>query len=45
MALSNEEALKQSDELYERYGKPLEAGHWGSSLPLLLMAELCWGRT
>ena len=29
MALSNDEALKQSDELYERYAKPLEAGHWG----------------
>lgn len=29
MALSSEEALKQSDELYERYGKPLEAEHWG----------------
>lgn len=29
MTLTNEEALKQGDELYERYGKPLEAGHWG----------------
>ena len=29
MALSNEEALKQGHELYERYAKPLEAGHWG----------------
>ena len=29
MALTNEEAVKQGDELYERYGKPLEAEHWG----------------
>ena len=21
--------LEQSDALYERYGKPLEKGHWG----------------
>lgn len=29
MTLTNKEALKQGDELYERYGKPLEAEHWG----------------
>ena len=29
MTLANEESLKQGDELYERYGKPLEAEHWG----------------
>ena len=27
--MTNEEAVKQGDELYERYGKPLEAEHWG----------------
>ena len=32
MALTNEKALKQGDELYERYGKPLEAEHWGKFL-------------
>lgn len=34
MALSNEEALKQGDELYERYAKPLEAEHWGEFLAI-----------
>ena len=29
MALINEEDLKRRDALYERYGKPLEAEHWG----------------
>lgn len=29
MPLTNEEALKQGDKLYERYVKPLEAEHWG----------------
>lgn len=29
MALTNEEALKQGDALYERYAKHLEAEHWG----------------
>ena len=29
MTLTNKEAVKQGDELYERYGKPLEAEHWG----------------
>ena len=29
MELTNEEALKQGDELYELYGRPLEAEHWG----------------
>ncbi len=28
MALTDEDALKQDDELYERYGEPLEAEHW-----------------
>ena len=34
MPLTNEEALKQSDVLYERYGKPLEAEHWGEFVAL-----------
>lgn len=29
MALADKEALNQGDALYERFGKPLEAGHWG----------------
>ena len=29
MTMTNDETLKQGDELYERYGKPLEAEHWG----------------
>lgn len=29
MTLTNEEALRQSDELYEQYVQPLEAKHWG----------------
>ena len=29
MALTDKETVKQGDELYERYGKPLEAEHWG----------------
>ena len=34
MALTNGEALKQSDALYERYGKPLEAEHWGEYIAI-----------
>jgi hypothetical protein len=29
MARTNEDLVRQSDELYERYGKPYEAEHWG----------------
>lgn len=29
MALTNKETANQGNELYERYGKPLEAEHWG----------------
>ena len=34
MALTNEEALTQGEELYERYGKPLEAEHWGEFIAI-----------
>ena len=34
MTLTNEEALKQSDELYEQYGKPFEAEHWGQFIAI-----------
>lgn len=29
MALTDKDTANQGDELYERYGKPLEAEHWG----------------
>ena len=34
MTLTNQEALKQGDELYERYGKPFEAEHWGEFIAI-----------
>ena len=34
MAIQNDEVRKQMDELYERYGKPLEAEHWGEFLAI-----------
>ena len=34
MTLTNEDALKQGDELYEQYGKPLEAEHWGEFIAI-----------
>ena len=34
MTLTNEEALKQSDELYKQYGKPFEAEHWGEFIAI-----------
>ena len=33
-ALSNEKTLDEEDALYERYGKPLEAEHWGKFIAI-----------
>lgn len=34
MTADNRERLRKSDELYDRYGKPLESGHWGEYLAI-----------
>ena len=34
MALTDKETANQGDELYERYGKPLEAEHWGKFIAI-----------
>ena len=34
MALSDKETANQGDELYERYGKPFEAEHWGQFIAI-----------
>lgn len=34
MATDNQELKKKSDELYERYGKPLEQEHWGKYIAI-----------
>ena len=34
MALTDKETANQGDELYEQYGKPLEAEHWGEFIAI-----------
>ena len=34
MALTDKEIANQGDELYERYGKPFEAEHWGEFIAI-----------
>ena len=44
MAL-NDERKKLSDELYEKYGKPLEAEHWGEFVAISQDGKMVLGRT
>ncbi len=39
------EHLKQGDDLYERYGKPLEADHWGEYLVIMPDGRTILGET
>ena len=34
MSTSNEERLRESDRLYEQYGTPFEAEHWGEYIAI-----------
>lgn len=43
MATTNDDLKKQADELYERYGKPLEAEHWGEYLAISPKGEIILG--
>ena len=42
---SQQEIDRLSDELYERYGKPLEAEHWGMYLAISPRGETILGHT
>jgi hypothetical protein len=45
MASAEQERARQADQLYEQYGKPLEAEHWGEFIAITTAGRTVIGPT